>query len=121
MPTNTDATLQQLKDLLHSYRFTVGNESELQASIEKVLSAASIGFEREKRLSKSDRPDFLISDIAVEVKVDGSWSAVARQLMRYAALNSISGILLVTTCSRHTRIPTTLNDKPVKVMVLWPL
>ncbi len=46
--------------LLEQCRFDLSSEKHLQEDIEKVLEAAGITFEREKRLSSKDIPDFLV-------------------------------------------------------------
>jgi hypothetical protein len=106
--------------LLLSYRFRAVNEAELQHGIAAVLVEAGYTFTREKHLSRKDRPDFLLEDgVAIEVKVDGSLTAVMRQLSRYAQQATVSVIVLVTTrATQAVRIPQEFCGKPVRVVLL---
>src|SRR5262245_25627261 len=104
-------------DLLSAHAFSFVNETELQDGIAQLLSAARIPFNREVRLSETDRADFLIEDIAVEVKTDCSLSELTRQLHRYAQIESINALILVTCKSRHRELPDTLNGKRLHIVV----
>jgi hypothetical protein len=106
--------------LLGAYRFRAVNEAELQRGIETVLVEAGYKFTREKHLSRKDRPDFLLEDgVAIEVKIDGSLTAVMRQLSRYAEQPTVAVIVLVTTrATQAVRIPQEFCGKPVRVVLL---
>ncbi|PZE66928.1 hypothetical protein [Curtobacterium sp. MCBD17_021] len=96
------------------------SEDDLQESIRTALMAAGIPAERERRLSDGrSRIDlFANPGIGVEVKIDGSWAAVVRQLQRYAKCPEIDELILVTSRSKHHRIPTELEGKPVHLVSL---
>ena len=112
-------TLDRLLKALPAHRYAYANERQLQDGIERVLTAAAVAFVREARMSRSDRPDFLIAPgIALEVKVDGSLSLVTRQLFRYAQLVDVHTIVLVTTRMQHRQFPAELDGKPVHVVHL---
>lgn len=113
-----DVTPARLREVLGSYRYTHTNERDLQDGIAQVLALRGIRFEREVRLSDEDRPDFMIGGIAVEVKVDGSLSAVTRQVHRYAQQKAVRAVLVVTSLSRLGNLPATVNGKPVAVLAL---
>lgn len=101
----------------HRYRFS--NEKELQDGLEQVLEKAGVRFEREARIAPGDVPDFMLEDgLAIEVKVDGSISAVTRQLHRYAQHPRVNAVLLVTSRLAHDRMPPFMNGKPVRVLAL---
>jgi hypothetical protein len=109
--------LHRLHELLSSYRFAFSDEDELQSAIEAALHRAGLDFEREARLDARDRPDFLVGDAAIEVKVAGSSAQVHRQLLRYAAHERVRSVLLVTTRSRHQlELPESLLSKPLSVL-----
>jgi hypothetical protein len=108
--------------LLRSRRFTFIGEAELQGAIATLLGQEGIVFERERQLGAAGRIDFYLPDTAlgIEVKVEGSPSAVARQLMRYAEHDEIRQILLVTSRARAgSLIRHRLNGKRVDVLTLW--
>ncbi len=86
-----------------------------------MLAGNDVAFEREHRLSASDRPDFFIDGVAIEVKVVGSVPVVTRQLQRYARHESVSDVLLVTAKRAHMQCEGSLQGKPVKVVVIGGL
>ncbi len=107
-------TLQELAKVLKSRSYRATCEADLQKAIEAVLVAEGLPFSREEILSAQDRVDFLVCEsLAVEIKLDGSAPSVTRQLHRYATHPRVSGLLLVTTRSRHLRMPPSLAGKPV--------
>lgn len=105
--------------LLARHRFRFGTEAELQDGIEQVLESAGIPHEREVRLTSGDRIDFMIAGrTGLEVKVDGGISALTRQLHRYAQVDAVEEILVVTSRARHANLPTVLSGTPVRVYAL---
>jgi hypothetical protein len=103
--------------LLRAYRFDESSEDALQRGVDVVLRDTWFGFEREARLSARDRIDFLVGGLGIECKVDGSTAEVARQLERYAKLDAIDELVLVTTKNRHRAVPREMNGKRVLVHV----
>ncbi len=96
-------------------------EADFQERIGWALDAWDISFEREKRLSAADRVDFWCPPVAVEVKVAGALSDVTRQLVRYADLDIVEAVVLVTTKMRHRNMPSTMRGKPLRVVYIGPL
>ncbi|MGE2733814.1 hypothetical protein [Mycolicibacterium vaccae] len=99
----------------HTYRWL--SEADLQAAMHTVLSER-FHTEREKALSRRDRPDFLVTvgwfTVAVEVKVKAPRSTVIRQLGRYAERNSVDA--LVFASGRRALVPAMppeIHGKPV--------
>lgn len=106
-------------ELLDQHRFRFGTEVELQDGIEHVLETAEIPHERELRLSSGERIDFMLAGrIGLEVKVDGGISALTRQLHRYAQVEAIEEILVVTSRARHANVPTEMAGTPVRIYTL---
>lgn len=109
--------LGYVKHLLSAQAFRYRNEDELQQAIALVLTDAEVSFEREKRLNKRDRVDFLVDDgLVIEVKVGGSGADLTRQLFRYAEQTEVLAILVVTSMLR-LRAPTDILGKPCRT--LW--
>lgn len=106
--------------LLGGFHFRFSCEADLQRGIYRVLHEAGYTFQREKHLSRKDRPDFLLQDgVAVEVKIDGSLTNVMRQLSRYAELPSVSALVFVTSrATQALRVPKEFCAKPVRVVLL---
>lgn len=106
--------------LCQSLSFRGSNELELQDSLEKLLRSHFSEVTREAKLSPTDRVDFLVERVAVEIKVDGSPMAVTRQLQKYLEHQEVDGVVLVTTRRKHLAVPDTLAGKPVRVVWLGP-
>lgn len=109
--------LSHLVDLINSVEFQHTSEAELQRGIAQVLVEDGITHTREAILTVTDRIDFLVGGVGIEVKVDGSLSSVTRQLHRYAQLGEIESLILVTTRMRHCNIPSELNGK--RIAYIW--
>ncbi len=78
-------------------RIDLSDEKRAQAQIGDVLTSAGIAFEREVRLSPGDVVDFMVGDIALEVKLKRNRKqAVFRQLLRYVKHDRVKGIILAT-------------------------
>lgn len=93
------------------------NEFELQQSIANCLDG-HFEFAREVRLSDRDRIDFLVGgQVGIEVKVDGSYPTVARQLLRYCEHTQLESIVLVTTAGSHLRLRGMRNERKIPVLV----
>ncbi len=116
-----DATVEALRSALAPVSCAFSDEATLHATIEDALERAGIHFEHELSLDSANRPDFLVGGIALEAKIAGSLASVTRQLHRYAALEAVSAVVLVTTCMRHTRLPNTMCGRAVHVIHLNPL
>lgn len=109
----------RVRDLLLAHRFHFASEAQLQAGIARVLDAAGVPYQREAVLTPQDRPDFLLhGGLAIEVKVGGSVASLARQVERYAALDAVGEILVVTTRMQHRVLPAAANGKPVHLTYL---
>lgn len=110
------AAMERITMALSAYTFGYSDESELQAGMEKAFAADGVGgFEREYRLSDSDRIDFYWPEtgIGVEAKIDHSLSALTRQVHRYMQHDAIRGLIVVSGKVRLLRLPERINDKPV--------
>jgi hypothetical protein len=95
------------------------DEYALQDHVERLLSELHVRYEREKRLTARDRPDFWLPDSnwIVEVKLRYPAGRTDAQLVRYAALDVVAGILLISV-KQHT-CPALYCGKPVRTISLW--
>jgi hypothetical protein len=93
------------------------SELELQAQIADELFSAGIWYERERHLGLAGTIDFYVPEarLGVEIKVDGSPSAVLQQLFRYAGSEDVRALLLVTTRATHRGLGGVLQGKPIDV------
>ena len=100
--------------LLERYQLDLSTEKHLQAGVEAAFIEGEIAFEREKRLSPRDIPDFLVDGgIVVECKLRGKSRKidVYHQLVRYAAHADVSAIVLASNSVMG--LPTKIDGKPV--------
>ena len=65
------------------------------------------------------RLDFFLDGLAIEVKIDGSLSALTRQVHRYAQHSAVTGIIVVTSLPRLKHLPDAINGKPVRFVVVY--
>lgn len=110
--TTLDAVIESLRG------FVPSDEADLGDQIAKRLVAQGVEFEREVWLNDTDRIDFLVGDVGLELKLKGPVSSVTRQLMRYAQSNRVASLVLVTTRFGHKAVPRELAKKTVVVAVV---
>lgn len=94
------------------------HESEFQDKVARLLAEASVSFEPEVRLSPQDRIDFLVGRVGVELKVQGTFAAVLRQLHRYAQSDRIDHLVLVSTVRKLACMPPDVGGKGVTVIIM---
>lgn len=104
---------------LSHIKLRAGRELAMQDTIATALAGAGIVFGREVQLAPTNRIDFLVEDVGIEAKVAGGHGEVLRQLHRYAEEERVAGLVLVTTCLRHRRMPHELLGKPLRVVHLF--
>lgn len=105
-----------LMNLLGRFRFDLSSEEDLKKQMASALLSNGIDFKREFSLSKSDRPDFMVGSIAIEVKIKGRPKDIYRQCERYCKYDGVSDLLLVT--NKAIGFPQSLNGKPSYVLKL---
>lgn len=107
-----DAMAAELVKAIAAARLSLSDEKQTQTGVEKVLAAAGIPFEREKRLSTGEIVDFLVRDcIALEVKLKHAKPAqIMRQLVRYAKQDAVKALVLAT--NRAMGLPPAIGGKP---------
>ena len=112
------ADLDAIEARLRANAYHVGSEQDLQDAVAAVL--AEVGPAREW-VHGRDRPDFFVDGVAIEVKVDGSLSALTRQCYRYAQIEEVAAILVVTNRHRLAQLPAEMNGRPVRVVMVGSL
>jgi hypothetical protein len=91
------------------------DEYEYQDQLDAWLEERGFAFLREFNLSAGDRVDFMVEDIAVELKLKCPSNEILRQLARYSQHESVREILILSaTRAPLQKIPSTLNGKPVR-------
>lgn len=110
---------EDLVQVIRRCRFDLSSEKRLQSGMEEVLRKLGLSFEREKRLTANDIPDFFVDGgIAVECKMrdKAKKMAVYTQVRRYAAHPEVKAIILATNISMG--FPEEIDGKPVFVASL---
>lgn len=113
-------TTPEIVVALRQVSFRFGNEAELQEGIAIALKRAGIEHRREVVLTKQDRIDFMVGDVGIEVKIDGSITLLTRQVYRYAQLPEVQSLVVVVTRMRLANLPSEINGKPVFVVRVIP-
>lgn len=111
--TEIEAHARQLVALIQRHRFDLSSEKRLQEQLEEVLVANGYAFEREKRLSAMDIPDFVVSGgIVVECKLRGARKMdIYRQLCRYATHAEVTSLILASNIAMG--LPPDIQGKPL--------
>ncbi|MBR6571279.1 MAG: hypothetical protein IKK75_12595 [Clostridia bacterium] len=108
------AVLDALKELRSPFALY---ETDIHQMVAARLSEAGLLFVHEARLGPGCRIDYLVDTIGIEIKKGKpDATAVKRQLIRYAACEGVSAIILLT--QRAVNAPKTVMGKPVHVIVL---
>jgi hypothetical protein len=105
-------TLERLRQVLGTFRYTSTTESRLADEIAHVLYQRGVRFDRGVALAVDAAPvDFLIEGFAVAVRLEVD----AAQLERYARSKRVVALLVVT---RSPAVPAKLGGKAVSVLPL---
>jgi len=110
-------SLELIVGSLATTRTSHTDEAGLQQMIESILQLQGLDVQREVRLTPSDRIDFMVGRVGIEVKVASSLAEVTRQLRRYAITGAVDHLVLVTTKVRHRSIGPDILGVPVTVVV----
>lgn len=118
--TDTDTTLvDRIERAATAHAITYSTEAQLQAALDTALREEGVVAQREVRLSDGrSRIDFLSGRTGIEIKIDGSWTQVARQLMRYAKCAEIDALVLITSKVTHRQVPDEIAGVPVRKVFL---
>lgn len=111
------AEIDRIADVLTSGVYRYSRETQLHLGIEQALTGAGFNPQPEQRI-KGGRIDFLVGRVGIEVKIKGTAPDLLAQLVRYAASPEVDGLLVASTRIRHRDMPTELNGKPVRVVII---
>jgi hypothetical protein len=105
--------------VLRGLRVNLSTEALAQADIETALKAHFLDrvVEREVRLSATDRVDFMVDGVAIEVKVRASAArGLVSQIERYARHERVTSIVVAT--AKATSLPACVGGKLVYLVNL---
>ena len=108
---------ESLISLIGSARLDLSTEGAVQRGLGRLLDEEGISYKAEVILAPSDRIDFLIGRVGVEVKIGHPRRAILRQLERYAGSDRIDALLLVSSAP-FPSAGFALNGKPVHIVSL---
>ncbi len=114
MMTTTTPTAIEIVRLLRCCRFDLSSEKHLQEGVEQAFKDKGLVFEREKRLSQQDIPDFFVAGgVVVECKMRNKARkmAIYQQITRYAAYPEVTAVVLASNVSMG--LPPEINGKPI--------
>lgn len=113
------AQLDELADFIEARPCRWISEYDVQQHLVELLGPR--GFAREHTLTPTERPDFWHPGlgVAVEVKIRGTPSRVFQQLLRYAYLEPVKGLLVVTTKAKLVPPGFELGGKPFSAARIW--
>lgn len=106
--------LKKIVAILSKARIPHSTEEEMQAALAAALEQQGIVFEKEKSLGSRCRVDFFVDGIVIECKTRGNAIQIHRQLERYAALDTVNGVILYT--SKFMKAKSEINGKPIAVI-----
>lgn len=113
--------LQQVTNALMELRSPFAlYEADIHGWVACRLSEAGLPFRHEAVIGKGCRVDFLVGDVAVEIKKGKpNPTVLTTQLTRYAACEGVAGLVVLT--QRQVKLPGTVLGKPVKQITLSQL
>ncbi len=107
--------VERVTALLRSYWARPQNELDLQLGIAALFDEHGVAYLREVALTDRDRIDFLVGDLGIEIKVQGTARAVFAQLERYLAHERVGEVMLLTTRAQLRVMPTHHAGKRIHV------
>lgn len=116
-------TMERIIEALKSLRVgKILEEYDLQNQIAMLLDKARIPYQREYRLGKGSRVDFLADGVAIEVKKGKpNRTQLVAQLNRYASYEVVEAVVIVVETSLREPITQAANGKPCRVVGLQRL
>ena len=95
-------------------------EYDIHQMVSECLAENRLDFTHEAKIGAGCRIDFLSSGVGIEIKKGKPIPAVLlRQLHRYAACEAVDSLIIVT--QRSVQLPKSVNEKPLRHIVLSQL
>lgn len=113
----TEWTASALARLISTARVDLSTEAAAQRGLSALFAAEGVPFRAEVVLAPSDRIDFLVAKVGIEVKIGHPRRTILRQLERYAGSDRIDALLLVSSAPFPAE-GFEINAKPVSVVNL---
>ena len=92
-------------------------EADIHAMVGERLAEAGLDYQHEAKIGNGCRIDYLAGDVGIEIKKGKpTTAALTKQLLRYAACESVAELIVVSQYS--IRLPQVIGGKPLAVLVL---
>jgi hypothetical protein len=117
LETHPSPEAERLISLIGSARLDLSTEGAVQRGLGRLFEEEGIPYQAEVVLAPSDRIDFLIGPVGIEVKIGHPRRAILRQLERYARSDRIDTLLLVSSAP-FPSAGFEMGGKPVRVVNL---
>lgn len=115
---NIESILKNIQLSLKGTSLNLSNEKLLQNDIAVAFEKHNISFKKEVKLDEKNTVDFMIDNLAIEIKITSKVSAmnIYRQIERYAKNEKVAAILLMT--SKTMRLPENIFGKEIYILSL---
>lgn len=113
-----ETTLKNIQLSLKGASLNLSNEKLLQNDIAIAFEKHNISFKKEVKLDEKSTVDFMIEDLAIEIKISSKVSAMSiyRQIEKYAKNEKVAAVLLMT--SKTMRMPESVFGKEIYILSL---
>lgn len=118
MGVATTASADSVAQALQGCAGYWNSEAQLQTLLADRLSEAGFDVAREVALGDCGRIDLMVDRVGIEVKVNGSLTAVLRQVHLYATGGQLDAVVLVSTRTAHCNVPLVVAGIPARVVWL---
>ncbi len=110
--------LKNIQLSLKGTSLNLSNEKLLQNDIATAFEKHNIAFKKEVKLDEKSTVDFMIEDLAIEIKISSKVSAMSiyRQIEKYAKNEKVAAVLLMT--SKTVRMPESVFGKEIYILSL---
>lgn len=110
--------LKKIQISLKGVSLNLSNEKLLQNDIAATFEKHNITFKKEVKLDEKSTVDFMIENLAIEIKITSKVSAmnIYRQIEKYAKNEKVAAVLLMT--SKTLRMPESAFGKEIYILSL---
>lgn len=113
---SVESTINKVLGVLQFYEFSLSDEKVLQELIFDTLKGEGIDVVREVNLEPYGIVDFMVGNVAFELKIQGQKKAIYRQCRDYTLHDDVHALVLLT--ARSMGLPHEMNGKPAYVYSL---
>lgn len=106
--------VEQVLAVLRSTSFSWATEDDLQRGVHAALTERGMQPRREVRFGPQNRIDLVVDRVGIEIKVAGTIGNLTRQVIRYAGVDDLDAIVVVTSRAGFaTGLPVSVAGKRI--------